>query len=91
MKQDIISSSSSGNLAMEDIYVSSGTINFAFKDENPVDSVRFYKKNNLTGFHCLYITNTLLIRVFLYREGASQSTSSLKIRRKIHQSVFFFT
>lgn len=50
MKEKIVSSYSQGSLTMDDVYISSGTVNFAFKDKNPVDSVRFFNRNNLTGY-----------------------------------------
>ena len=63
MKQDIISYSD-GELTINDIYISIGTVNFALKDKNPVDNVYFFKKNNLNGkqdqFYELTIDRILL-------------------------------
>jgi len=52
IKVDILScADNSGNtetdLKLEDFEISSGTNNYAFKDRNPVDCVKFYNKNNI--------------------------------------------
>jgi hypothetical protein len=50
MQQDIVSYSDNdgmNKLEMGDFEILQGTNNYAFKDKNPVDCVKFYNKNNV--------------------------------------------
>ena len=50
MQQDIVSYAENDGitkLEIGDIEILQGTNNYAFKDKNPVDCVKFYNKNNV--------------------------------------------
>ena len=47
MRTDIISYQKSGDLKIDDIRIVVCPINYAFKDKNPVDFVKFYNKGSL--------------------------------------------
>jgi len=55
MKVDILSFANNQgdgeDLKLEDFEVTSGANNFAFKDKNPVECVKFYNKKNIKSNH----------------------------------------
>lgn len=62
MKADIISCAQNdgiNNIDIQDIEVATGTCNYAFKDKNPVDCVRFYNKNNIKSNHLVLLPEVL--------------------------------
>jgi len=47
------------DLSLEDFEISTGTNNYAFKDKNPVECVKFYNKNNIKSIYSA--SNNLII------------------------------
>ena len=47
MRADIVSYQKSGDLKIDDIRIVVCPINYAFKDKNPVDFVKFYNNRSL--------------------------------------------